>query len=210
GVGVRWEECGGAFGPDGAWRDSVDTDVVAAELAGKSAGQPDYGGLRRGVVQAVRHPVGGRERGHVDDAAAAGLPHGRYDRLAAVPDAFDVHRHRRVPLDFTDRIESPAPEAAEERRIVDEGVDASERVERRARQFHCRGRVCNIELGADRGALFALHEVERLGAVVDVREHDTRAEAAEIAGVFLPDPACGARNHNDLAVDLHGDITASA
>src|SRR6516162_4591166 len=89
-------------------------------------------------------------------------------------------------------------------------IAASQSVERDARHLHRRRGARDVELGADRGALFAPHQVERLRAVVDVREHDTRAEAAEIAGVFLPDPARGARDHNDLSIDLHGDITALA
>src|SRR5262245_1792831 len=204
------EEFARSLGQHRARCDGIDANVVAAELAGKTASEPDHGSLGRGVVQAVRHPVGGRERGHVDDAAAAGLSQGRHHGLAAVPDAFDVHRHRSVPIRFGDRVESAACEAAVKRGIVDEGIDASERVERGARHLHRRRRARDVELGADRGALFAPHELERLRAVVDVREHDTRAEAAEIAGVFLPDPARGTRDHDDLSFDLHGDITASA
>ena len=161
-------------------------------------------------MQTVGHAVGGCERGHVDDAAAAGLSKGRHDGLAAVPNAFDVHGHRGVPIGFRNRIESPAFEAAVKRGVVDEGVDASERIERGPRHLHRRGGTGDIELGADRGALFGTHELERLRAVVDVRDDDTCAEAAEISRVFLPDPARGARNHNDLFFDLHGDITASA
>src|SRR6516162_4305082 len=131
-------------------------------------------------------------------------------RVSPITAAFDVHRHRGIPIGFGDRIESPALEAAVKRGVVDEGVDAPECIERGPRHLHCRGGTRDIELGADRGALFGAHELERLRAVVDVRDDDACAEAAEISRVFLPDPARGARNHNDLAFDLHGDIIASA
>src|ERR1700724_1998065 len=114
-----------------------------------------------------------------------------------------------MPLTFTalaasqsaSVIVSTPLEAAVKRGVVDEGVDASERIERGPRHLHRRGGARDIELGADRGALVGAHELERLRAVIDVRDDDTCAEAAEISRVFLPDPARGARNHNDLSFD---------
>ena len=160
-------------------------------------------------MQAVRHSVGGCQRRHVDDAAAAHLSHGGNDRFAAVPNAFDVHRHRGIPISFANRIETATLETAVKRCVIDEAVDAAKRVERGARHLHCRSGAGNIELGGDRCALFAPQEIERVRAIVDIGDHHTGAEARKISRIFLTDAARGAGDDDDLSFHVHG-VTASA
>jgi hypothetical protein len=136
--------------------------------------------------------------------------HGGYDRLAAVPDALDVHGHRGVPLGFADRVETTALEAAEKRRIVNKCVNAAERVERHARRLHGRGPTRNVELGADRGALFAPHELECLRAVIDIGDHHAGAEAGEISRIFPADAARGAGDDDDFSFEVHASLSVIA
>src|SRR5215472_9385299 len=83
------KELARAVGQHRAWRQRVDADPIASELAGQPAGQSDHRRFRGRVVQRKRRAVGRGKRGKVDDAAAARLPHRRHHRLAAVPDPLD-------------------------------------------------------------------------------------------------------------------------
>src|SRR5712671_5384267 len=85
-IELRAEKLASPLGHDGAGRQRVDPDAVAAELARQAPRQADHRGLRGRIMQPVRHAVGCRKRGDVDDAAAARalgdrLPHRRHRRL---------------------------------------------------------------------------------------------------------------------------------
>src|SRR6516162_4963359 len=69
------EEFACSLGEHRAWRNGIHADVVAPELARKTAGKTNHGRFRCRVVQPIWHPVSGGKRGDIDDAAAAGRAH---------------------------------------------------------------------------------------------------------------------------------------
>src|SRR5215472_17102778 len=102
------EELSGAFGKHRRWRNAVDANVVATELAREAARQSDHRRLRYRVVQRKRHAVDRGKGGHVDDTDAPCLAHLRHHCLAALPYALDVRAHRIVPCGLADRLETRA------------------------------------------------------------------------------------------------------
>src|SRR5215469_10632645 len=62
------KELARAVGQHRAWRQRVDADPIASELAGQPAGQSDHRRFRGRVVQRKRRAVGRGKRGKVDDA----------------------------------------------------------------------------------------------------------------------------------------------
>ena len=120
------EELSGAFGKHRRWRNAVDANVVATELAREAARQSDHRRLRYRVVQRKRHAVDRGKGGHVDDTAAPCLAHLRHHCLAALPYALDVRAHRIVPFGLADRLETATTKRTVERGVVDQDVDATE------------------------------------------------------------------------------------
>ena len=157
-------------------------------------------------MQTKRHAVSGRERCDVDDAAAAGPAQCGDDGFAAVPDAFDVHNHCGIPVVLADRIETATPQTTKQSGIVDERVDAAEGVERRLRRRHRRRGAGDVELRRHCHAPFGLDQAQRICAVIDVGNHHAGAAAAEITGIFLPDPARCPGDDNNLSFDFHVDL----
>src|SRR6266851_9497752 len=89
-------------------------------------------------------------------------------RLAAVPDALDVDRHRGIPLGLLDRIEAAAMQGAVERGVVDQRVEPAERPHRRLDHVAGRGRIGHVEPRGDPFGLFGPDEIERGRAIIDV------------------------------------------
>src|SRR5215471_2895891 len=195
------EEFARAVGQDRARRQSVDPDAIASELTGQPAGQSDHGRLRGRIMQSERHAVGGGERGEIDDTAAPGLPHRRHYRLATVPDALDIHRHRGVPIRLRDRIEAATLERAIKRGVIDQRVDTPELTDR------CRDRVargCGIsDVDPDGEGLPVLrvYEFECRRAIVDVGCNDGGACGSQASRELLPDTARRTRDDNNLIVN---------
>ena len=140
------EELSGAFGKHRRWRNAVDANVVATELAREAARQSDHRRLRYRVVQRKRHAVDRGKGGHVDDTAAPCLAHLRHHCLAALPYALDVRAHRIVPFGLADRLETATTKRTVERGVVDQDVDATELCRRIGHRLHG-GRIG--DLGAD-------------------------------------------------------------
>jgi hypothetical protein len=81
-------------------------------------------------VQEQRYALQRRTGSEVDDAAAAGGAHVRRAGAAAKENAERVDVHHLAPLGGADLLERPQLEAAEDRCIVDQHVDAAESLHR--------------------------------------------------------------------------------
>src|SRR5262249_56170911 len=107
------------------------------------------------------------------------------------------------PLGLGDSIQPAALEPTEKRRVVDGRVNSSERIKRRARHVQCRCCARHVQLSGNRRTVFCLQELERLRAVVDIRDHHPSAVACEISGIFLANATRSARDDDDFPLDLH-------
>ena len=118
------------------------------------------------------------------------LAHRRHRRLAAIPDALDVDRHRGVPIRLGDGVEAAAVQRAVERGIVDQRVEPAERLDRRIGHRE-RRKSGSLTSSVTPIALppCACCEGERRRAVVDVGGDDMRAGRREAAREFLPEAA---------------------
>src|SRR5215469_6748724 len=93
------------------------------------------------------------------------------------------------------------PQGSVKRGVVDQRVDAPELPGCGA--DHVRGGVGapDVEEDADCRPTLFLDEMHRCGTIVDVGGHDQRSSRREVAREFLPDPACGAGDQDDLATN---------
>src|SRR4029453_13677518 len=82
-----------------AGRDGVDVDAVGPELEGELAGEGDDAALGRGIgAGAVEAQAPSRDRGQVDDLAAALLLHHRNDRVRAEEGGVEVEGDKLLPV----------------------------------------------------------------------------------------------------------------
>src|SRR5262249_38507710 len=118
------------LGEGGAGGDRVDGDPEIAELAGHRARHREDRALRGDVVQVMRaaHEDGGG--GEVEDPRTSLLTHLGYDRFAGQPHAADVDGHQLVPLRLADLPEGLHRDGREDRRVVDQDVEAAELAQR--------------------------------------------------------------------------------
>jgi hypothetical protein len=123
-------------------------------------------------------------------------------RPAAIPDALDVDRHRRVPLGLVDRVKAAAVQGAVKRGIVDQRVDPAKGAHPGLDPRLSRARVGDVELYADRLRTDVLHHVERFGAVVDVAGDDAGPGRCEAPGELLPKTACRTGDRDDLVLHI--------
>ena len=152
-------------------------------------------------MQSERHTVSRGERGEIDDAAASGLPHRRHHRLAAIPNPFDIDRHRGVPIRFGNRVEAPAAQRAIEGGIVDQRVDMPERPGRSVRHLGGGFGASDVDSDADRLPVLSLYEVERRRAVVYVCGNDKSSRHGQASCELLPDPARSPCDDDDLVAN---------
>src|SRR5260370_7028137 len=80
-------------------------------------------------------------------------------RLAAVPDALDVDRHRGIPLGLLDRIEAAAMQGAVERGVVDQRVEPAERPHRGLDHVAGRAGIGHVEWRGDALAPFSSPQI---------------------------------------------------
>ena len=140
----------------------------------------------------------------VDDATAAALGHRRQHRLRAQQRAPEVDVHHAVPLVDGHVAEPVLREVAHDRGVVDEDVDAAERVDGGARHGLCRREIGHVDGHADGGEAVGLELVGGLGggALVDVGQHDRGAGLAQRAPVDHADAAGTTGDHGDLPAQV--------
>src|SRR3984893_15690390 len=156
------------------------------------------------------HAVGRGERGEVDDTAAPCATHGRHRRFAAVPNSFDIDRHRSVPIRLGDGIEAAAAQRAIEGGIVDQRVDMSECPGCRGRHAHSGSCISDVERDSDRFCALCLHQAERRRAVIDIGGDDVCPCRRQASREFLPDAAGSAGDDDNLVANIHGWVVDQA
>src|SRR5579864_7798761 len=124
-LGVRHVE---GLGADDARHDRVAGDAVARAFNRKRSGQAEKPGLRRRVARLPEAAERAGDRGHVDHAAPAALPHVRPHRLGAVERAGQVDPQ--VALPELGRLLLELGRVVERAGVVDEDVDRPELLDR--------------------------------------------------------------------------------
>ena len=170
-----------------AGRDGVDVDVIVADFARERAREADDAGFRSDVVNSSGAAV---ERGagrDVDDLAGLLLAHGRQHGAAAEKQAFQIDRHHAVPFRRIDGVDAAAVHrnGREDRRVVDQDVDAAEFIEREFGHVLGRCFVGNIDFGRQCFAVELLDDFAGdffRGGRVDVSDDDFRARFGESRG----------------------------
>src|SRR5262249_27299374 len=126
----------------------------------------------------------------------------RHRRLAAIPDAFDVDRHRGVPLRFVDRIEAAAMQGAVERGVVDQGIEPAEDAYRRIDHGLRRVRVGDVKLDANAFWPGLGHKLERPAEVLDGAGHEAAPRRGKPSGKFLSEAARRTGDRDDLVLHI--------
>ena len=139
-------------------RDGVDADALRPGLARERAREADHRALRRDVGDEPRLAPVERDRGDVDDRAAAAGEHLRAHRLGEQEVAAHVGGEDRVPLRGVGLV--PRAERVD-RGVVDEDVGAAERLLRARGDRLDRRRVGDV--GVDRERLAAVRLDRRDG-----------------------------------------------
>jgi hypothetical protein len=153
-------------------------------------------------VHEERRALGHDGRGHVDDAPRALCLHDGRHRAAAEPPALDVHGHEAVPLRLVDLLEGGGGEAREERRVVDEDVDAPETLHR-LRDHGLHGGDGG-DVGADRVHPALVPELPQGGRRVDdVGDDHARPFGEEAPRVGEAEPGGPTRDDGDLVQQSH-------
>ena len=189
------------LGVDGTRRDGVDPDVLAAEFGGQLLGQAVDADLGQPVEVRVQ-PRRGRRL--VDDRAAAALGHLAVHRAGAHQRAVEVHAHELlvvVPVDGDEEVEL---HAAEDRRVVDQVVDATELGECLGRHLLGGVGIRHVDPHGERVAAFTLDAVGDLLRAfgVDVGDDDGGTLTGERLGVRLADAAARAGDDRHLLLEL--------
>jgi hypothetical protein len=181
-------------------RDRVHADLLRAELAREALREPVDAVLGEAVV-AGAHPRGGRRLVH--DRAAAALAHRAVARARAQQRAVEVHVHEArvvAPVHLQKRVEL---HVAEDRGVVDQEVDAAERLH--GALGHRQRRLGRADVDLDRERLGAgLADLLRDALAVvllDLGDHHARALRCESLRVGLADPAARAGHDRHLARD---------
>ena len=186
------------LGFDEAGGDGVDRDALLAELGGQRLGEADHARLRRRVVGLPAVTGDARHRRQTDDAAAltdgavAHQPFGKLQRCQ------QVHRDHAVPPGF---VHVRQQLVAGDPGIVDQDVELAFVV-----LAHVFGdavhRVGGGDVQGQRGAADLGRGLgEGLGGVGHVDGDDLGAVAGEHLGDRGADPAGGAGDQGDLAVE---------
>src|SRR5688572_25091688 len=188
-----------------AGRDRVDADPLRAELAREALGEPVDAVLGEAIV-ARAHPR--RGRGLVHNRPAAALAHRAVARARTQERSVEVHVHEArvvAPVDLQQRVEL---HVAEDRGVVDQEVDAAERLDRALGHGPRRFGRADVDLDEDRlGA--ALPDLARDAFAVlllDLGDHQARALPREPFRIGLADPAARTSHDRDLArdsIELH-------
>ena len=93
-------------------------------------------------------------------------------------------------------------ESAVKRGIVDQRVEPAEGAQARLDHRLGRSGIGDVELDPDSLAPGLAHQIEGLGAVVDVAGNDAGTARREAYGEFLAKPARRAGNRNDLVLHI--------
>ena len=136
----------------------------------------------------------------VDDPAPTTLEHRRQHGLRTQQRAPEVDVDHPVPLVDRDVAEPVLREVPHDRGVVDEDVDAAERVDRGARHGLRRREIPHVDGHADHAGAVGLQRVGGLGggALVDVGEHHGGAGFAECTPVGHADAAGTTGDDGDL------------
>ena len=116
------------------------------------------------------------------------------------PDAAHVDRHQLIPLGRRDVPEGPHRQRREDRRVVDEDVDAAELVERRGGERIAARFVGDV--GAHEMAVhLARHRLALVG--VELGDHDPGALLGEALRVGAAEALAGAGDDRHLVAQSH-------
>jgi hypothetical protein len=191
------------LGEGRARQDGVDRDAMGSKLAGERAGHAVKRGFRGDVVQVVRPPERHGARRHVDDPAEVRPPHGADHGPRAQERAGHVHPQHVLPLFERDLIERPHLDRREDRRIVDQNIDAAELSLNRLRHRGNRFRIGDVRRDCARTAACG-RDLGRHGLAalaVAFRDHRNGALCGERLGKSAPDALAGAGDDRHAAVE---------
>ena len=189
------------FGEREARGQGVDGDGVLAELACEAARHRNHRALAGNVVQEQGHALERGAGGEVDDAAVAAGAHMRRAGAAAQEHAERIDVHDPAPFSSIDFFKFLQHQGAEERRVVDQDVDAPESLHR----FGCHARDVDfrryVHLQAERSCPRGPRNVCGGGfKILDVGNDDGSAVLREARGERLADAAAGAGDDRHLAL----------